>query len=169
MRTLDTNVNAKQEQDNRSYPVRPIVGVGGLIFQGEAILLVQRGKEPGKGLWSIPGGAVVVGESLAQGVAREILEEVGLCVQVGPLVEVVERIIRDDNNGVAYHYVILDYLCRPLSGPMRPGSDAADARFVEPNDLTRYGLTKAALRVLEKARNLLSENQAFAVSEQPIT
>ena len=125
--------------------IRPIVGVGGLIFQGQAILLVQRGKNPGKGLWSIPGGAVQIGESLTQGAAREVQEEVGLTVQVGPLVEVFERIIRDDQNQVAYHYVILDYLCRPLSGSMRPGSDAADARFVEPQDLTQYNLNKASL------------------------
>ena len=162
-------MNVKQEQDDRSYPARPILGVGGLIFQGEAILLVRRGKDPGKGLWSIPGGAVMVGESLVKGVAREIHEEVGLSVQVGPLVEVVERVIRDDNGGVAYHYVILDYLCWPRSGQMRPGSDAADARFVEPRDLPQYGLTRDALRVLDKARNLHSEYPAFAVSESTVT
>ena len=137
--------------DDRKYPQRPIIGVGGLIFQGSEALLIKRGKDPGFGQWSIPGGAIRVGEPIAFGLQREMEEEVGLRVEVGPLVEVVERIFRDQQGRVAYHYVILDYLCFPEPGAPCPGSDAADARYVPPEQWPEYDLPDITLRTLEKA------------------
>ena len=139
---------------SREYPPRPIVGVGGLIFEGDSVLLVKRGNPPGRGLWSIPGGAVRTGESLAEALKREMDEEVGLAVSVGPLVEVVERVIPDDDGRVRYHYVILDYLCFAEPGPARPGSDADDARFLPPGEWSRFGLSAHAVQVFEKAKRL---------------
>ncbi len=140
--------------DSRQYPARPILGVGGLIFRDGAALLVKRGKEPGKGQWSIPGGAVRVGEKVAEAVVREIREEVGLTVTVGPLVEVVEKVFPDDEGRPLYHYVILDYLCFSDGGPVRPGSDAEEARFVPPGEWPDYRLAADAARVLRKALDM---------------
>ena len=95
---------------------RPILGVGGVLFDGERVLLVKRGAHPAKGYWSIPGGKLVVGETLAEAVEREMLEETGLRVRAGALVEVYERLPRPGAGGVADHYVVLDYLCEATGG-----------------------------------------------------
>ena len=98
------------------YPERPIVGVGAVIFDGARVLLIKRAHEPLKGEWSLPGGAVDVGEALHAAVVREVREETGLDVEVDRLIEIVERITRDDAGRVQYHFVIADYLCRPTGG-----------------------------------------------------
>lgn len=135
----------------REYPERPIIGVGGLMFENDSVLLVKRGKEPGKGMWSIPGGAVKVGETLAEGLAREMSEEVNLDVAIGPLVEVVERIFPDESGRTLYHYIILDFLCFPSPGLPKPGSDAAAAQYVPREQWPEYGLSGSVIRVIEKA------------------
>ena len=139
---------------SRHYPDRPVVGVGGIVLAGDQVLLVKRGAPPGQGLWSLPGGGVELGESLVQACAREIKEETGLEARVGPLVEVFERVLRDDRDRVEYHYVLLDYLCwaRPL--PPRAGDDAAAARWQSLEDLESVGLTPDTLRVVRKAAAL---------------
>ncbi|MFH1490346.1 MAG: NUDIX domain-containing protein, partial [Pseudomonadota bacterium] len=93
----------------REYPESPIVGVGAVIFKDNKVLLVKRAKEPGKGLWSLPGGALELGESLVDGLKREISEEVSIEIEVGGLVRVLDRILRDQEERVRYHYVIVDY------------------------------------------------------------
>ena len=140
--------------DGREYPERPVVGVGGLLFDGRAALLVRRGKEPGLGLWSIPGGGLKTGETLAEGLIREMAEETGLAVAPGPLVEVVERIFRDDHGRVRYHYVIFDYLCRIVGGGLEAGSDAAEVRFVPPEQWPDHNLPAITIQVLRKALNM---------------
>ncbi len=134
----------------RRYPGAPVVGVGGVVVSSRGVLLVKRGRPPSRGLWSIPGGAVEVGESLAAAVAREVAEETGLEVRVGPLLEVVERILRDRRGRVEYHYVLLDYLCFAAPDEPAAGSDAAAARWVEVAELGRWGLTPDTLGVIEK-------------------
>src|SRR5580658_7613097 len=104
--------------DRREFPERPIVGVGGIAIDGDRVLLVQRAAEPLKGQWSIPGGALELGESLAEGVARELLEETGIAVEPTQVVEVLNRVVKTPDGRVKYHYVLIDYLCRPLN----PGS-----------------------------------------------
>ncbi|MCB2188529.1 MAG: NUDIX hydrolase [Deltaproteobacteria bacterium] len=136
---------------SRRYPASPVVGVSGVVLAGESVLLVKRGAEPAKGLWSLPGGGLELGETLAQGVAREIAEETGLAVEVGPLVEVVERLRRDAADRVEYHYVLLDYLCRAEPTPPTAGDDAAQARWVPLDQVGDLGLTADTARVIAKA------------------
>jgi len=135
----------------RKYPDRPIVGVGAVIVDGDRVLLVKRAHEPLKGQWSLPGGAVEVGESLEAGLVREVREETCLDVTVGPVVEVLDRISRDANGRVEYHFVIVDYLCRVAGGTATCGSDAEDIEWARRDDLARYRLTSAATAVIAKA------------------
>ena len=137
----------------RAYPERPIVSVGAVIVDGDRVLLIKRGNEPLKGEWSLPGGAVEVGETLEAAVAREAFEETGLDVSVGPVVEVLDSIRRDADGRVRYHFVIVDYRCTVRGGTAAAGSDAEDLRWVNVADLGPYALTDAALRVIRKARD----------------
>ena len=136
---------------DRRYPDRPYVGIGGVIVHDGRVVLVKRRFEPLAGQWSIPGGAVEAGETLEACVVREMTEETGFVVEVGPVVEVLDRITRDDEGRVVYHFVLIDYLCRPLGGELRAGSDVAEAVLAEPSELTQYELTERALAVIERA------------------
>jgi 8-oxo-dGTP diphosphatase len=125
----------------------PTVAVGGFVFDPEGrVLLVERGTPPAEGLWSVPGGKLEPGETLVQAVAREVREETGLVVEVGTLACVVERM------GDDYHYVILDYLARPIGGKLAPGSDARAARFVSDLELPKLPLTEGLQLLIERAR-----------------
>lgn len=115
---------------SREFPAVPLIGVGAVIVHQGRVLLVQRGSEPMKGRWSIPGGLLEVGESLAAGVAREVLEETGLHVEPVELIELLDR-IHHEGDRVRYHYVIADYLCRVTGGDLQASSDAAAVRWVE--------------------------------------
>lgn len=122
----------------REYPERPIVGVGAVIFEVGAaprVLLVQRGHAPMQGEWSLPGGALEVGETLEQGVKREVLEETGLIVEPLAMVEVFDRIARDETGRVQFHYVLVDYLCRITGGSAACASDAVDLRWAALDEL----------------------------------
>lgn len=140
--------------DRRKYPGRPYVGVGAVIVADGKVLIVKRKYDPLAGQWSIPGGAVELGETLEDCVAREMQEETGLEIAVGPVVEVFDRITRDENGGVRYHFVLVDYLCWPVGGALKAGSDVADARFVDPASLEEYGLTPKASEVIARALEL---------------
>lgn len=130
-----------------------------MIENGRA-LLIRRASEPLKGQWSIPGGILELGETLQEGVARELLEETGLRVRVLEVIEVFDRIFREAGTSVGdteqpraprFHYVIVDYLCERISGEPRAGSDVTDVAFASIDELGRYGLTDTASRVLNKA------------------
>jgi 8-oxo-dGTP diphosphatase len=136
---------------SRQYPPRPVVGVGAVILHRNKVVLIKRKYDPLAGRWSLPGGTLEIGESLEAGVAREMLEETGLEVEVGPVVEVFDRILRDDEGRVEYHFVIVDYLCRPLGGALQAGSDVDDAVWVAPEDLAQYQITDKATEVVERA------------------
>ena len=136
---------------DRKYPDRPYVGIGGVIVHDGRVVIVKRRFEPLAGQWSIPGGAVEAGETLEACVVREMNEETGFVVEVGPVVEVLDRITRDDEGRVLYHFVLIDYLCRPVGGELRAGSDVAEAVLAEPSELAQYELTEKALAVIERA------------------
>jgi 8-oxo-dGTP diphosphatase len=143
---------------SREYPERPIVGVGGVIFDDGRALLIRRGSEPLRGEWSIPGGTLELGESLQEGVARELREETGLVVRVLELIEVFDRIFPAGGSPLSgaklpprFHFVIVDYLCERISGEPRAGSDVTDVAFASEDELGQYHLTETATRVLKKA------------------
>jgi len=153
----------------RKYPEHPIVGVGGIIFQKDRVLLVKRGRPPGLGEWSIPGGAVQTGETLREAVIREIFEETHLEVEVLALAKVLERIFRDPDGRVAYHYVLVDFLCQCRGGELKADSDAQDARFVPLQDLPTYKIAAVTLEVIRRAawleKNLEAGNPPPAVGK----
>jgi 8-oxo-dGTP diphosphatase len=135
----------------RMFPDRPVVGVGAVVVDGDRVLLAKRGHEPLKGEWSLPGGAVEIGETLAAAIAREVLEETGLTVAVGPVIEVLDRIHATADQRIEFHYVIVDYLCW-LRGPSEPsaGSDADEVRWAGIAELSDYHLTDTATSVIQK-------------------
>jgi 8-oxo-dGTP diphosphatase len=122
-----------------------------LIFEDGKILLVERGKEPLKGYWSIPGGIVETGEKLEQGIRREVAEETGLEVEPYSMFEIFERIMPDKEGKPEYHYVLIDYLCRRLGGEPIAASDASRVEWVAEKNLRLYRLTEGTLGVIERA------------------
>jgi len=134
----------------REYPDRPIVGVGAVIVDASRVLLVRRGHEPLKGEWSIPGGAVELGETLEVACAREVREETGLDIDVGPMVDVFDRIRLDPHGRPRFHYVLVDFVCRPIGGTLACASDAVDARWASLIELPEYGVQPATISVIEK-------------------
>ncbi len=143
-----------ERRDTRQYPDRPIVGVGAVIVEDGRVVLIRRRFEPLAGQWSLPGGTLELGETLAAGVAREMLEETGHTHALGPVVEVFDRIMLDEARRVRYHFVLVDYLCWPLAGELRAGSDVDAAVFAAPGDLAAYHLTKKATAVIERGLRL---------------
>jgi mutator protein MutT len=142
---------------NREYPDRPIVGVGAVIVDAGRVVLIRRRHEPLAGQWSLPGGMVELGETLETAIAREMVEETGLVIEVGPVIEVFDRIMFDESRRVRYHFVLVDYLCWPASGDLCAGSDVDAAEWVDPADLGRYSLTVKATAVIERGLQLARE------------
>ena len=135
----------------REFPSTPLLAVGAVIVEAERVLLVRRGAEPLKGHWSLPGGLLEVGESLTEGVKREVREETGLLVEPIELIELIDKIHREDNR-VRYHYVIADYLCRVTGGELLAASDADAVRWVERAEWTKESalqLDPITVRVIE--------------------
>ena len=141
----------------RRYPPRPVVGVGAVIVDDGRVVLIKRKYEPLAGQWSLPGGTLELGESLEAGVAREMREETGLEVAVGPVVDVFDRILLDTDGRVRYHFVLIDYLCRPIGGSLVAGSDVADAVLADPGALAPFRLTPKAISVIDRALTLVPE------------
>jgi 8-oxo-dGTP diphosphatase len=141
----------EERPSSRSYPSRPIVGVGAVVFSGGRVVLIKRRNEPLAGQWSLPGGTLELGETLEAGIAREVLEETGLEVDVGPVVEVFDRILLDERQQIRFHFVLIDYLCRATGGVLAHGSDVADVTLADPADLDGYELTPKAAGVIRRA------------------
>jgi ADP-ribose pyrophosphatase YjhB (NUDIX family) len=156
-RTVARQVDALPERSarppsDRRYPTRPLVGIGAVIVGRDGrVVLVKRSHEPLAGQWSLPGGTLDVGETLEAGVAREVLEETGLVVDVGPAVEVFDRILLDETGRVHYHFVLIDYICTPVGGALAAGSDVTEVALADPHDLEPYRLTEKARDVIMNA------------------
>lgn len=141
---------------DRAYPIAPICAVGAIIFKQDSVLLIQRGNAPGYGKWSIPGGAVHLGESLEDAVVREVEEETQLRVRPIQIGKVVDRIYRDGNGKIQYHFIIVDYLCEVLEGEPQPSTDAAAVSYFKMEELKNLDLTEGAAEVIDEVyQNLL--------------
>lgn len=136
-----------------------MIGVGGVVISDGRVLLIRRGGPPLQGQWSIPGGMLEVGETLIEGVRRELAEETGIQVQVRSLIEVFERIDRDASGKAQYHFVVLDYLCEAVRGTARAGSDVSEVAWATPSELEKYELTEIASRVIRKAFEIAGEGK----------
>jgi 8-oxo-dGTP diphosphatase len=124
----------------REYPESPLVGVGAVIVQNHSVLLIRRGQPPLLGEWSLPGGVLECGETLREAVVREVREETGLAVETGEMLGVYERLIQGDEGRMRYHYVLIDFLCRPVAGSLKAGSDAADVSWFTRDELPALNL-----------------------------
>jgi 8-oxo-dGTP diphosphatase len=160
----------KQRSIKREYPECPVVGVGGVIFDGDLVLLARRNQEPGKGVWTLPGGVVELGETLEEALRREILEETSLIIEIGGLAKLLDRIVHDEENAVRYHYVIADYWGWKVSGTLRPGSDAGDARFVPLADIPSLGLREEVVETIRSAAGMRedSRNRLLQLRVDPV-
>jgi 8-oxo-dGTP diphosphatase len=134
----------------REFPELPLVGVGAIIIEGDRVLLVKRAHPPIKGQWSIPGGVLEVGEMVREAAVREAREETGLMVEPGELLGVYDRILRDPEQRVQYHYVLIDFLCRPVGGELLAASDAAEVRWFRREELAALQLAEDTLEVIGK-------------------
>src|SRR4051794_28653256 len=138
---------------SRSYPDRPLVGVGGVIIHDGHALIVRRGSEPRRGEWTVPGGLLEIGETLRAGVEREVLEETGLIIKAGDVLDVFDSIYPDAQGRTEYHYVLIDFLCELLSKPddLKPASDISSARWIEVAELDTIELIGFTAQVIRRA------------------
>ena len=134
----------------REFPELPLVGVGAIIIEGDRVLLVKRAHPPIQGQWSIPGGVLEVGEMVREAAVREAREETGLVVEPGELLGVYDRILRDPEQRVQYHYVLIDFLCHPVGGELLAASDAAEVRWFRREELPALRLAEDTLEVIGK-------------------
>jgi len=134
----------------REFPEQPLVGVGAIIIEGERVLLVKRAHPPIQGQWSIPGGVLEVGELVRDAAVREAREETGLIVEPGELLGVYDRVLRHADGRVQYHYVLIDFLCRPVGGELRASSDAAEVRWFTREELPPLKLAEDTQDVIRK-------------------
>jgi mutator protein MutT len=134
----------------REYPDAPLVGVGAIIIDGNRVVLVKRGRAPLMGKWSIPGGVLEVGETLRKAVVREVTEETGLAVDPGELLGVFERVVPDEQGRMKYHYVLIDFLCRTVTGELAAGDDADEVRWFQREELAGLDLATETEAVILK-------------------
>ena len=134
----------------REYPKAPIAGVGVVVLKGGQVLLIRRGREPGRGRWGLPGGAVELGETVAQAAEREVDEECRLEIEIRDVIEVIDRIIPDDDGRIRYHYILIDLLAEYRRGEPIASSDASEVRWVSEKELDQLELSQATQRVIRK-------------------
>ena len=134
----------------REFPETPLVGVGAIIVEDSRVVLIKRAHPPLQHRWSIPGGVLEVGELVRDAAIREAHEETGLTVDPGELLGVYDRVLRDANQRVQYHYVLIDFLCRRVAGDLVAASDAAEVRWFTREELPALKLAEDTLEVIGK-------------------
>jgi len=140
----------RYSEDGTVYPERPRVAVGVIVFRDGAVLMVRRGKPPAEGFWAIPGGSIELGETLIEAAEREIREEAGIVIRAGEPVYAFDTVIRDEADRIRYHYVIVDLIGEYVSGDLRAGDDARDARWLSPDELKTLAISPVTLKVLKQ-------------------
>jgi ADP-ribose pyrophosphatase YjhB (NUDIX family) len=149
-----------EQETSRRYPARPLLGAGAVVFQDGKVLLIERGQEPLKGYWTLPGGLVETGERLECAVRREVAEETGLEVRPVQVAAIFERIMPDLEGQTEFHYVIVDYICELTGGILKAGSDVARALWVGADQLGTVKMAPGTPPVIERALAMLEEAQA---------
>jgi len=144
--------------ENREYPERPVIAVGGVVVSDARVLLIRRAQPPLEGRWSIPGGILELGETIAQAIERELMEETRVRVHTLGLIEIYEKVLRLPNQPPQYHFVILDYLCELKDGNAQAGSDVTDVAWSTEGELDRFDLTAEAKRVVTRAFAMSRDN-----------
>ncbi len=139
------------DRSDRLYPARPLVGVGAVVWNGQQVLLERRGQPPAQDTWALPGGLIELGETAEEAVVREVREECGIEIRPGPVLGLFEPIQRDPDGRVRYQFVVIDFLAYYVSGILSIGDDAAEARWVAPNELAQYELTPLARDMIDRA------------------
>jgi 8-oxo-dGTP diphosphatase len=132
----------------REYPSAPLPSVGAVVLDGDKVLLVRRGQEPSRGKWSIPGGVMELGETIRETACREVMEECGVEIEPGDVIEVRDAIVRDKAGRIQFHYVLVDVIAGYVSGELTVGSDVEDARWTSKQDLSKLDLTPGLLPLL---------------------
>lgn len=138
--------------DAREYPGRPIVGVGAVVSRGDTVLLIRRGKPPLSGEWTLPGGAIELGETMDAAIQREVREECGIEIRVRGVVDAIDILQRDPDGRIRFHYVVVDFAATYVWGDLRGASDVQEARWVTRGELEQYYLTPKAIEVIRKTR-----------------
>ncbi|NHV45767.1 MAG: NUDIX hydrolase [Candidatus Verstraetearchaeota archaeon] len=134
----------------REYHDHPLIGAGILVIENGKVLLIKRGNEPNKGLWSIPGGLVKLGESPEEAAIREFKEETGLNAIIEKLLGIFNIIIKDNEGKIKYHYIVVDYLGKVIGGELKPGSDVLDAKWFDINELKNIQISSTVIKAIEK-------------------
>jgi len=140
---------------SREYPTRPLVGTGALILRDGDLLLVRRGAQPGLGKWSIPGGLVELGENVQDAMVREVKEEVGFDVEAVKLMDVFDSVTLDQNGRIQYHFVVVNFLVRIVSGELKIASDILEAKWVPLREVDQYNLTRSFREFFAKHKDTL--------------
>jgi 8-oxo-dGTP diphosphatase len=146
--------------DGREYPTVPRVGVGAVVLDGPRVLLVRRGKAPLAGKWSLPGGLVELGETTREAVQREIAEECGLAIRVGEVAGVLDRVVRDGEGRIRYHWVLVDYVAFVESGTLCAASDADEAQWVEVDAVEQLDTTDGLMDMIRRAVTLAERGRS---------
>ncbi len=139
---------------SREYPERPIVGIGAVVFSDAGVLMIRRGKAPRIGSWSLPGGAQKLGETIFEAAYREVLEETGVEIDILGIADALDSISRDENGGIRYHYTLVDVVADARPTLPRPGGDALEAAWRDPDALEDMALWSETTRVIALARDM---------------
>ena len=159
-------MNSEQVKDNpeflgREYPDRPIASVAACVFKGDRVLLIKRARQPSQGLWSVPGGAIELGETIRDAVKRELREECGIEIEVDRVINTVDLILPDEKGRIWFHYVVTYLLARYISGEACPGSDALEVRWARSEELDTLNMTPAVRKNMKYSFEVARETGFF--------